>query len=141
MKLLDPNSTVREGEYATAAQAGSVPQTVLATYNRALKGEKLAPEVRKQFRDEAAKVYGAQKSQFDQVAAPYVDYATKQGLAPGDVIFGYQPPTDEPKGGKVQTAGQGQASAADQQAKAWAEANPTDPRAAKIMERLKAKGL
>lgn len=36
---------------------------------------------------------------------------------------------------------QSAASPEDQQAKAWAEANPNDPRAAQIMERLKAKGL
>jgi hypothetical protein len=90
MKLLDPNSTVREGEYATAAQAGSVPQTLLATYNKVVTGEKLAPETRKQFVDEATKVYGAQKNQYDRVAGPYVDLARKRGLDPKDVIFGYQ---------------------------------------------------
>jgi hypothetical protein len=96
MKLLDPNSTVREGEYATAANAGSVPQSLLASYNKVVSGEKLAPEVRKQFRDEAAKVFGAQKAQFDQLAAPYVEIARKRGLPPEDVIFGYQEPASSP---------------------------------------------
>jgi hypothetical protein len=36
---------------------------------------------------------------------------------------------------------QSAATPADQQAKAWADANPNDPRAAAILERLKAKGL
>ena len=30
MKMLDPNSTVREGEYATAQDAGSIPHASLA---------------------------------------------------------------------------------------------------------------
>jgi hypothetical protein len=94
MKLLDPNSTVREGEYATAANAGSVPETLIARYNKVLKGELLAPELRAEFRNEAQKVYRAQKARFDATAKPYAEYAKKQGLDPGDVIFGYQPGED-----------------------------------------------
>jgi hypothetical protein len=61
-------------------------------------GEKLAPETRKQFVNEATKVYGAQKKQYDRVAGPYVDLARKRGLDPKDVIFGYQdaPPATTP---------------------------------------------
>ena len=131
MKLLDPNSTVREGEYATAANAGSVPQSVLATYNKIVSGEKLAPGVRKQFKDESTRVYGAQKAQFDALAAPYIAYAKKNGIPPEDVIFGYS----------EQAAPDAQVDPQDAAAKAWADANPNDPRAAAILAKLKAKGL
>jgi hypothetical protein len=43
-------------------------------------------------------------------------------------------------GGAGPSGGAG-VSRADQQAKAWVDANPDDPRAAAIRERLKAKGL
>ena len=39
MKVLDPSSVVREGEFATAQNAGSVPDSVRNMYNKALSGE------------------------------------------------------------------------------------------------------
>jgi hypothetical protein len=87
MKMLDPGSTVREGEYATAQQAGSVPQNIIAAYNRAIGGEKLAPDVRKQFRDEAKRVVGAQLSRYEDTAKPYRRLAELQGINPEDVVI------------------------------------------------------
>ena len=49
MKLLDPQSVVRESEYATAANAGSIPSRIRAQFNKALDGEALAPEIREDF--------------------------------------------------------------------------------------------
>lgn len=49
MKMLDPGSTVREGEFATAAQAGGVPDRILAQYNKLLKGERLTKDQRSDF--------------------------------------------------------------------------------------------
>jgi hypothetical protein len=53
----------------------------------------------------------------------------------------YHPTVVQTYGDRGGFTGKAEASAEDQQAKAWADANPTDPRAAKILERLKAKGL
>ena len=58
MKMLDPTSAVREGEYATAQNSGSLPQTVINAYNRAIKGERLTSEQRNNFIAQA-------KSQYD----------------------------------------------------------------------------
>ena len=41
MKMLDPTSVVRETEFATAANAGSIPTRVQNLWNRALSGERL----------------------------------------------------------------------------------------------------
>jgi len=87
MKLLDPNSTVREGEYATAQNAGSLPQNVVAYYNRTLSGEKLAPGLRTQFKNEAGKVYGAQMQRYDAIANQYKRLAQQSGINPGDVVL------------------------------------------------------
>ncbi len=57
MKMLDPTSTVREGEYATAAQAGGIPAKVWNLYNNAVGGGKLTNAVRKQFYEQAQKIY------------------------------------------------------------------------------------
>ena len=49
MKSLDPTSVVRESEYATAANAGvGVPEKIWKAYNRALKGEILLPQLRRE---------------------------------------------------------------------------------------------
>lgn len=45
MKSLDPTSVVREGEFATAANAGGVPDNIMNAYNRLLKGDRLPPNV------------------------------------------------------------------------------------------------
>ena len=87
MKILDPGSSVKEGEYATAEKAGSVPARIVALYNKSLTGEKLAPEVRGQFRTEAAKVYNAQVGRYKATADQYRRLAEKQGLAPDDVVL------------------------------------------------------
>ena len=53
MKILDPQSTVREGEFATAEQTTGVPGYVVNLYNRALQGTRLNPEQRRNFLTEA----------------------------------------------------------------------------------------
>jgi hypothetical protein len=87
MKLLDPGSTVREGEYATAQNSGSVPQNVAQWWNRALKGEKLPPEVRRNFRDEASRAMSVHAERFATSFAPYRRLAEKYGIDPEDVVL------------------------------------------------------
>ena len=62
MKVLDPNSVVREGEFATAQNSGSVPQSILAVYNQVLSGQRLTTDQRTNF-------LNAAKDQF----SPYVE--------------------------------------------------------------------
>ena len=58
MKLLDPNSVVRESEYATAAEAGSlIDRATLGTYNRLVAGERLTPTQRADFANAAKTLY------------------------------------------------------------------------------------
>jgi hypothetical protein len=49
MKMLDPGSVVREGEFATAQNAAGVPDRIKNLYNNLNKGERLNPEQRKMF--------------------------------------------------------------------------------------------
>ena len=53
MKMLDPGSVVREGEFATAQNAAGVPDRVLNIYNRILRGERLNEGQRKAFKGQA----------------------------------------------------------------------------------------
>jgi len=49
MKSLDPTSVVREGEFATAANSGGVPDKVYNYYNKLLEGEILPDKVINEF--------------------------------------------------------------------------------------------
>lgn len=53
MKMIDPDSVVREGEFATAEQAGEVPARIMNLYNRLVGGERLNDTQRKDFRRQA----------------------------------------------------------------------------------------
>jgi hypothetical protein len=49
MKALDPQSTVREGEFTTAEEAAGVPDRVLNIYNKLVSGERLGEGQVKEF--------------------------------------------------------------------------------------------
>ena len=72
MKLNDPNSSVREGEYATAQNAANVPDRIRNIYNKAVDGTILQPDQRKDFLNEAKKMAKAQfegmKPKIDQLS-------------------------------------------------------------------------
>lgn len=85
MKMLDPTSVVREGEFATAENAGGVPTQILTMYNRAVSGERLAPEIRQQFLQQASRQYEQQLQTHQQIMKKYGDLAAKLGLDPANV--------------------------------------------------------
>jgi hypothetical protein len=96
MKMLDPGSVVREGEFATAQQAAGVPEQVLNQYNKLLKGQRLNPRQRLEFADTARTIYESRKSRYDALVGQYQGYATGSGLPP-ETIAGRAPvvsPTD-----------------------------------------------
>lgn len=86
MKMLDPGSVVREGEYATAQNAASVPDRVRNAYNKAIQGEFLTDGQRQDFVDTAGRLYGQARQQADQTATRYRDLAKGQGLDEGRVV-------------------------------------------------------
>lgn len=67
MKTLDPGSTVREGEFATAANAGGVGTKVLNLYNKVISGERLTPEQRGAFFKQSKDIYTKSKDRADKV--------------------------------------------------------------------------
>lgn len=86
MKMLDPGSVVREGEYATAQNAASVPDRVRNAYNKAIQGEFLTDGQRQDFVDTAGRLYGQARQQADQTATRYRDLAKGQNLDEGRVV-------------------------------------------------------
>lgn len=91
MKTLDPNSTVREGEFATAQNSGSISDTVMNMYNKALKGERLQPEQRQSFAHTAGQQFKVYQDRADQVNQRYGDMASRYGLDPRNVVQQFEP--------------------------------------------------
>ena len=87
MKTLDPGSTVREGEFATAANAGGIPDRIVATYNKALKGEFLADDdQRNNFINTAKKSYFGLTTEAKSVADRYRSMAKDRGIPENLVV-------------------------------------------------------
>jgi hypothetical protein len=89
MKMLDPSSTVMQGEYANAQNAGSVDQRLIAQYNSLIDGGKLAPEVRDAFIEQATAQYESQLSTYGNTRSTYQDLARQRGLNPDEVAPDY----------------------------------------------------
>ena len=91
MKLLDPGSTVREGEQATARNSPGVPERIRNMYNRALTddaplfGDTESP-TRGKFIDAAQVLYDNAKQDVLNSGKFYVNMAEKGGLDPESVV-------------------------------------------------------
>jgi len=87
MKILDPNSTVMQGEQASAQNAGSVPESIRAKYNSIIGGEKLDPNVRADFLNQARLIVESQRTMANDVRDRYSELARAYGLKPEQIIF------------------------------------------------------
>ena len=86
MKVLDPGSVVREGEFATAQNAANVPERVRGLYNRIRKGTRLTETQRADYVDRASRLYSGAEDQYMNLAGQYSTFAKNAGLVPEQVI-------------------------------------------------------
>lgn len=86
MKMLDPNSTVREGEFANAENAGGISSTVQNTYNKIIKGNRLTKDQVDRFQQEAKTLYDSKASQVQPTIDFYSNLAKQRGFDPSEVI-------------------------------------------------------
>jgi len=91
MKVLDPGSTVREGEFATAQNAGGVDARVRSLFNSVVDGTRLTAEQRADFLDRSNRLYKSQESLVLPLYEYYGNIATSRGFDPERVLpkFGY----------------------------------------------------
>jgi len=108
MKMLDPGSTVREGEFATARDTAGIPTRIVNLYNKALSGAFLSKDQRMEFFGQAQKLYGAAKGRYDYTVNQYKDIAERQGLNGQNIFMQTDPQYSTPlqTGGTEQSAGQ-----------------------------------
>ncbi|MCR9215307.1 MAG: hypothetical protein NXI13_16440 [Proteobacteria bacterium] len=86
MKVLDPGSTVREGEFATAQNSASIPARVRAQWNSVRRGERLSDETRQDFVARAQKLYTQQESFYKENVNQYTALAETYGFDPQNII-------------------------------------------------------
>ena len=65
MKVLDPGSTVREGEFANAQNAAGVPDRIRNLFNNWSKGQRLDEKQRQDFITQAKKIVDARRKSID----------------------------------------------------------------------------
>jgi hypothetical protein len=87
MTILDPGSSVKEGEFATASNAGGVSDKVRNMYNAAIDGTSLQPAQRKQFKDQAGHIFGSQQKIYESTKASFENLATKYQVDPSRVTM------------------------------------------------------
>lgn len=85
MKILDPGSTVREGEYATAKNAAGIPDKIMNFYNRAVTGQILTPEQRKEMKEASVPIMQAQIQTLAPQLKNYLDREKELGVA-GQIV-------------------------------------------------------
>lgn len=85
MKMLDPTSVVREGEYATAANSGGVGEKVQALYNSLLSGQRLTDNQRADFVNRSGRMLQTEHGKAKSDADRYRELATKNKLDPDNV--------------------------------------------------------
>lgn len=87
MKMLDPGSVVREGEFATAQNAAGVEDKIKNIYNRVLDGERLSEAQRKSFKGQAGKLFETSKKQENIVRTGIDRIAKGYGLNTENIFY------------------------------------------------------
>jgi hypothetical protein len=93
MKMLDPGSVVREGEFATAENAGGVPDRVINLYNRLRSGERLNTDQRNMFKSQAKSLFDRAAKDESKVRSGIERIAKGYGLNVENIFY---TPTEEP---------------------------------------------
>jgi len=86
MKILDPGSTVREGEYATVENARSVPEKIKGLYNKVLAGTILTPEQRTELLAASEDVVDGQLANVAPIIKQFSEQERTGGHAVGSVV-------------------------------------------------------
>lgn len=89
MKMLDPGSTVREGEFATASNAGGVNTSIRNMFNKVQDGQRLQPEQREMFAGRADKLFSKAVAQNEIDKTQALNIGRRFGLDAKD-IFGLE---------------------------------------------------
>lgn len=96
MKMLDPGSAVREGEFANAQNAAGVPDQIRNQWNKLMSGERLNPTQRVSFKEQARKIFEPYQKQGERLRTTYTSEAKRIGIEPS-AIFLSAPQEEQPQ--------------------------------------------
>lgn len=82
MKMLDPGSVVREGEFALVGASAGVPDQVIMQMAKATGGKGLTPKIRARLVDASAKILLERRAAYDTQSANYRQIAKDIGARP-----------------------------------------------------------
>ena len=106
MKLLDPGSGVKEGEYANASNAAGIPERIRNMYNKAKDGQILDGNQRAQFRNTANNLFSKAEASHGKLRSEFTRLADLRGFNPAEVIVDFSAPSPaQPGGGPAAPAG------------------------------------
>jgi hypothetical protein len=105
MKVLDPGSTVREGEFATAQNAAGVPERIRAQYGQIVSGERLTDTTRKDFLNRARKLFNTQDRIHKKRETTFRGIATESKLSPKNVVIDLSAPEFDEEAGDIEAPG------------------------------------
>ncbi len=133
MKMQDPGSTVREGEYATAQSAGTaVDANVWRLYNSVKDGTKLTDRQRQDFIQQASNTYGQQVSRQRDLNGEFVKVAQGTGLDPKLILAG----TNLEKTIGPKTYKFGAYNMSEDQVRAFMQQHPNEPIVAEMQKAI-----
>lgn len=85
-KLYDPDSVVREGEYATIANSQAIPEKIKGEAQRLMGGGRLTPTTKAELRREAEGRIRALEDEYEKAAESYSDIASRSGANVRNVL-------------------------------------------------------
>ena len=88
MKMLDPTSVVREGEFATAQNAAGIPDRILNLYNKARTGQRLGEKQVQEFKSQAKALMNASQVREKEIRDGLSTVIGNYKLNPDNVFVG-----------------------------------------------------
>jgi hypothetical protein len=82
MKMLDPGSVVREGEFALVGKSAGLPDQIVMGLARVDQGKGLTPLIRARLKETAATVLLQRREAYDSASRMYRDIAAETGADP-----------------------------------------------------------
>ena len=86
MKILDPGSVVREGEFAVAARSRGLSDEIVALSQRVDDGQRLTPEQRENFINTAKDAFSGQLEATKPLIRQFTELETERNFRPGSVV-------------------------------------------------------
>jgi hypothetical protein len=97
MKVFDPTSTVREGEQASVQNSAGVPEYIRSLYNRAVSGELLTPEQRRDIIAVGNAQFGTYEQGYQGRVANFTRMANDYGIDPRNIVGSSEEPAPAPR--------------------------------------------